>query len=66
MSPSTQALIEKIEALPADRLAEVEDFVDFIRSRDQDRQLSRAAVKASAKSFDSVWNNPEDDVYDSV
>ena len=31
MPPDTQALIEKIRALPAERIAEVEDFVDFIR-----------------------------------
>jgi len=30
---STQALIEKIQSLPIDRIAEVEDFVDFLRQR---------------------------------
>ncbi len=30
---STQALIEKIQSIPADRIAEVEDFVDFLRQR---------------------------------
>ena len=29
----TQALIEKIQSLPTDRIAEVEDFVDFLRQR---------------------------------
>ena len=32
---SAQALIEKIKSLPADRVAEVEDFVDFLRQRTQ-------------------------------
>ncbi len=63
---STQALIEKINALPTDRLAEVEDFVDFLRSRDQERALSRAAATASAPAFAAVWENPEDDVYDAL
>jgi len=31
--PNAQALIEKIQALPADRLSEVEDFVDFISAK---------------------------------
>ncbi|HLZ85123.1 MAG TPA: hypothetical protein VKQ54_16280 [Caulobacteraceae bacterium] len=63
MSP---ALIEKIGALPVDRIAEVEDFVDFLRSREQDRALSRAASAASEPAFAAVWENPEDDVYDDL
>ena len=31
MPADTKALIRKIEALPEERIAEVEDFVDFIR-----------------------------------
>jgi hypothetical protein len=64
--PANQALIEKLNALPADRLHEVEDFVDFLRSRDQDRALFRAASVASEPAFAAVWNNPEDDVYDAL
>lgn len=33
MPADAQALIAKIQALPADRLAEVEDFVDFIAAK---------------------------------
>ena len=64
--PANQALIEKINTLPMDRLAEVEDFVDFIRLRDQDRTLIRAASAASGPAFAAVWNNPEDDAYDAL
>jgi hypothetical protein len=32
-TPEAQALLEKILSLPADRVAEVEDFVDFLRER---------------------------------
>ena len=28
-----QTLLEKIQSLPSDRIAEVEDFVDFLRER---------------------------------
>jgi hypothetical protein len=66
MSPHTRALIKKIEALPADRIAEVEDFVDFIQRRDEERNLARTAAAASASSFAVVWNNPDDDVYDAL
>lgn len=64
--PANQALIEKINTLTLDRLAEVEDFVDFIRQRDQDRAITRAASAASAPAFAAVWNNPEDDAYDAL
>jgi hypothetical protein len=57
-------LIEKIGRLPPERVAEVEDFVDFIAQRDTDRQLARAANAASEPAFAKVWSNPEDDVYD--
>lgn len=63
---ANRALIEKLNTLPAERLHEVEDFVDFLRLRDQDRSLVRAAGAASAPVFAAVWNNPEDDVYDAV
>jgi len=61
-----QSLIDKIKALPADRMVEVDDFVDFIRQREQERALTRAAAAASVASFASIWNNPEDDAYDAL
>lgn len=64
--PANPALIEKIDALSADRLAEVEDFVDFIRKRDQDHSLVRAAAAMSASAFAAIWSNPEDDAYDAI
>jgi hypothetical protein len=63
---SAKTLIKKIEALPAERIAEVEDFVDFIRLREQDRALSRAAAAASAPIFAAIWSNPDDDAYDAL
>jgi hypothetical protein len=66
MSAHIRALIEKIEALPVERIAEVEDFVDFIRLRDQERELTRAAATASMPAFAATWNNPDDDAYDAL
>jgi hypothetical protein len=62
----TQSLIDKIQSLPADRIAEVEDFVDFIASREQERALTRAAAEASEPAFATIWSNPEDDSYDAL
>jgi hypothetical protein len=64
MSTPHQALIDKIEQLPAQRVAEVEDFVDFLRSREDARRLVNAAAKASEPSFARVWDNDEDAAYD--
>ena len=61
-----QALLSKLRALPRERLAEVEDFVDFIRERDADRQVSRAMTAASEEAFREVWDNPEDAAYDEL
>lgn len=59
-----QSLLAKLKTLPPQRLAEVEDFVDFLRSRENDQQLVRAAAKTAEASFAKVWDNPDDDVYD--
>jgi len=59
-------LIEKIAALPPERRIEVEDFVDFIAAREQERALARAAAAASTPAFAKVWENPDDDVYDAL
>jgi len=64
--PASPALIEKLDSLPKHRLAEVEDFVDFIRQRDQDRTTVRSAGAVSMPAFAAVWENTEDDAYDAV
>jgi hypothetical protein len=66
MPANTEALIEKIQTLSPDRLAEVEDFVDFIRLRDQERTLTRDAAAASSPAFAAIWSNPEDDCCDAL
>ncbi len=64
MTASEQALIDKIKQLPPQRMAEVEDFVDFLRIREEEQRLTQAAAKASEASFAQVWNNDEDAAYD--
>jgi Protein of unknown function (DUF2281) len=64
MTASEQNLIEKIKQLPPQRKAEVEDFVDFLRAREDEQSLTTAAAQTSQASFAAVWNNDEDAVYD--
>jgi len=61
---SDQKLIEKIQSLPPEKVAEVEDFVDFLKLRDADRRLAGAAAKLSEEAFRRVWDNPDDADYD--
>jgi Protein of unknown function (DUF2281) len=41
---NTQSLIEKIQSLPTDRIAEVEDFVDFLKTRES-VHIAQAAIQ---------------------
>ncbi|MDT5063529.1 MAG: hypothetical protein QOH63_3988 [Acidobacteriota bacterium] len=60
-----EKLIEKIRNLSPERVAEVEDFVDFITERDE-RRLVQAATKLSEEAFRQVWDNEEDSAYDQL
>ena len=64
MNAPDQVLFDKIKQPPPQRLAEVEDFVDFLRDRDAEQRLTHAAAKASEASFAQVWDNDEDAAYD--
>jgi Protein of unknown function (DUF2281) len=64
MSAPDQVLFDKIKQLPPQRLAEVEDFVDFLRERDAEQRLTHASAKFSEASFAQVWDNDEDAAYD--
>jgi hypothetical protein len=58
-------LLEKIQSLPPIKRSQVEDYIDFLLSRLDDRTLVQAATKMSERSFSAVWDNDEDAVYDS-
>ena len=62
--PADQELLEKIRSLPPERMAEVEDFVDFLRARDEERSRTRVAARLSEDAFTRVWDNPDDADYD--
>ncbi len=63
---ASKSLIEKIVTLPPEKVLEVEDFVDFLCQRDNDRRLVQAAAHLSEKAFRKVWDNSEDAVYDQL
>ena len=59
-----EQLIKKIKSLPPDKLAEVIDFVDFLRQRGDDRRHAHGMTKLSEDAFRKVWDNPDDAEYD--
>ena len=63
-SRNEQIILDKLKQLPAERLAEVEDFVDFLRARSDVQQLVQVAAKAAEPAFKKVWDNPDDAAYD--
>jgi hypothetical protein len=59
-------LAAKLETLSPEQIVAVEDFVEFLHARGQDRALTGAAAAASAPAFEPIWDNPEDDAYDAL
>jgi hypothetical protein len=66
MNRNAANLAQKLDDLSPELIAEVEDFVEFVRLRSEQRALARAVAAASAPSFEAIWNNPEDSVYDAL
>ena len=61
---ANQSLIDKINALPSERLGDVEVFVDSLKLCEADRQHVHMSAHASESSFKAVWDNDADAAYD--
>ena len=48
---------KNLEHLSPERLAELDDFIDFLRQSDQDKRLRQDYAHASEAAFDKVWDN---------
>ena len=59
-----ETLLGKILTLPPEKVSEVEDFVDFLRARQDDRLLVASAGRLSENALRRVWDNPDDAEYD--
>lgn len=61
--PSPSALMQKIQALPPERIAEVEDFVDFLATRTR-RQAALDRLLAVAPALETAGVPPmtEDEI----
>lgn len=65
-SSNEQQILEKIRSLTLAQKIEVEDFIDFLSQRRDDRQTVLAATQLSEPSFAQIWDNPEDAAYDNL
>ena len=63
---NTQQLFNKIQRLPPEKVAVVDDFVDFLESRGKENSLIKAVEKLSEQAFQKVWDNQEDAEYDNL
>ena len=62
--PQRQSIAAKLLGLSPERIAEVEDFIDFLRARETDRQRTRAGTRLAEAAFRAVWDNADDTDYD--
>jgi Protein of unknown function (DUF2281) len=56
----------EIDKLPEDALGEVLDFIQFLETKREKDLLARSSQALSAGSFQRIWDNEEDAVYDTV
>jgi len=64
---SNKELIKnEIDKLPEDVLGEVLDFIKFVEIKRERDLLVRSSQTLSADSFQRIWDNEEDAVYDAV
>jgi hypothetical protein len=66
MSIQAQQILKKLEHLSPERLAELDDFIDFLNQRDQGDRLRRDFAQASEAAFAKVWDNDDDAVHDDL
>ncbi len=59
-------VVQKLQVLSAERLGEVEDFIDFLSHRDSEKRLTQMAMAASEPVLSAVWDNPDDAEYDAL
>lgn len=57
---------EEVDRLPENALAEVLDFIQFLELKAERDIFVKASQKLSERSFDKIWSNQEDAVYDNL
>ena len=55
-----EQLANKLQTLSQERITEVEDFIDYLRQRDEDQRLTKLAMNASQSTLNTIWDNADD------
>jgi hypothetical protein len=64
---SVKDLIKKeVDRLPENALAEVLDFIQFLELKVEKESFIKASQRLSERSFEKIWSNEEDAVYDNL
>jgi hypothetical protein len=66
MNLGAQKVFEKLTTLSPEKLNEVEDFIDFLQQREQEKHLREHLIQHSEAVFNRVWDNDEDALYDKL
>jgi len=61
-----EVIKNEIDKLPENLLSEVLDFIRFLESKKERTMLAMASQELSTVSFQKIWDNDEDAVYDSL
>ena len=56
----------EIDRMPDDILPEILDFIQFLEQKKEKGILAEACQNLSKKSFDKIWDNDEDAIYDEL
>ena len=59
-------IIKEIDKLPENKLAEVYDFIKFLETKQERELLQQSSESLSERSFEKIWVNEEDSVYDKL
>ena len=64
---SVKELIKKeIEKIPDNLAQEVYDFILFLENKKEKNNLTKASQELSTVSFQKIWDNEEDAIYDNI
>lgn len=64
---SVKEIIKKeIDNLPENLLTEVFDFIQFLESKRERNLLAKDSQELSTASFQKIWDNEEDAIYDKL
>jgi mRNA-degrading endonuclease RelE of RelBE toxin-antitoxin system len=61
-----EMLKREIDSLPEEILKEIYDFVKFLEFKSEKEMLAKVSQRLSESSFQKIWDNEEDAVYDSL